>query len=456
MIHGLTKKQQIATSNMNIESGREVRDKIGFKEQSIYKAVDRDPVAMIESQNHVRIPELIPMRHEKMASSPFSFFRGTALLMAHDLSHQAQTGIHAIICGDAHIGNFGFFASPERRLIFDLNDFDEAAPGPWEWDLKRFLTSIILIGRELEMSENKIREICLEAAKHYRNGLSLMLSMSSLERYFLIGDEVLFLDSFSKSSRADFEKIINKAKTRTSDQVINKMTETDQFGRRIFIEKPPVVERVQSDLMDKVEGCYRAYLKTVRPDIGILLSQHIPTDVARRVVGVGSIGTRCYLLVLTCEDESHLVLQIKQASDSAISSYCQRNFTTPETMSRCLGNGYRVVSHQQMLQAVSDPFLGYFTSEDGFDFYVRQFRDMKGTVKLDELDTDTFKEYARNCGIVLARAHAQSPYANWIKGYLGESDEFDHAFYEWSMAYSQQVLKDFQTYVKKLGLASEK
>ncbi|MFV0358094.1 MAG: DUF2252 family protein, partial [Bacteroides thetaiotaomicron] len=149
---------------------------------------------------------------------------------------------------------------------------------------------------------------------------------------------------------------------------------------------------------------------------------------------------------------SHLVLQIKPVTDSAVSSYCQLYFPTTDTMGHSLGNGFRVVSHQQMLQAVSDPFLGYFTSKDGFDFYVRQFRDMKGTVKLDELDADTFKEYARNCGIVLARAHAQSPYANWIKGYLGESDEFDHAVYEWSSAYSKQVLKDYKIYVSQLGL----
>lgn len=446
MIVGLTKNQQIPTSKMNRNSGREVREKIPFSAQAVFLPVKRDPVEMIESQNYFRIPELIPLRHQKMATSPFAFFRGTALLMAHDLSYQAQSGIHATICGDAHIGNFGFYASPERRLIFDLNDFDEAAPGPWEWDLKRLITSIILCGHDLGFDDKKIRESGLQAAAFYRKGLDLMSGMTSLERFFVIGDEDLFLKSFSDSSREEFEKIIKKAKKHTSGQVISKMTETDQFGRRVFIEAPPITTHLDPNLIDEVELYFQHYLKTVRPDIGILLSQHVLTDIARRVVGVGSIGTRCYLVVLTCEDESHLVLQIKQANDSAITHYNLKNFTTPDTLSHGLGNGYRVVSHQQILQAASDPFLGYFSTDDGFDFYVRQFRDMKGSIDLSELDFETFKQYVANCGISLARAHVQSPYANWINGYLGDSDGFDHAVFKWCQAYSKQVYQDYETY----------
>jgi uncharacterized protein (DUF2252 family) len=437
---------------MNRDSGREVRVNIPFSAQAVFHPVDRDPIAMIESQNHFRIPELIPMRREKMAASPFAFFRGTALLMAHDLSCQAQSGIHVTICGDAHIGNFGFYASPERRLIFDLNDFDEAAPGPWEWDLKRLVTSIILSGHDLGFTEKKIHEAVLQTAAFYRKGLDLLSDMTSLERYFIIGDEELFLKSFSEASREEFEKIIRKAKKRTSSQVISKMTETDQFGRRIFIESPPITTHLDSSLIDEVELYFHHYLKTVRPDIELLLSQHVLTDIARRVVGVGSIGTRCYLLVLTCEDESHLVLQIKQANESAISQYSRKNFTTPDTMTHGLGNGYRVVSHQQILQAASDPFLGYFSTEDGLDFYVRQFRDMKGTVDLSELDFETFKQYVINCGISLARAHVQSPYANWINGYLGDSDGFDQAVLSWCLAYSEQVYRDYEAYRNSLKM----
>lgn len=451
MIVGLTKNQQIPTAKMNRNSGRAIREKIPFSAQSIFRPVDRDPVAMIESQNYFRIPELIPLRHQKMTASPFAFFRGTALLMAHDLSFQAQSGIHVTICGDAHIGNFGFYASPERRLIFDLNDFDEAAPGPWEWDLKRLITSIILCAHDLNFDPNQIKEAALQTASFYRKGLDLMSDMTSLERYFILGDEELFLKSFSDSSREEFEKIIKKAKKRTSSQVVSKMTETDQFGRRIFIESPPITTHLDAKLIDEVELYFRQYLKTVRPDIEMLLSQHVLTDIARRVVGVGSIGTRCYLLVLTCEDESHLVLQIKQANESAITQYNQKNFTTPDTMAHGLGNGYRVVSHQQILQAASDPFLGYFSAAEGMDFYVRQFRDMKGTVDLSELDFETFKQYVINCGVSLARAHVQSPYANWINGYLGNDEGFDQAVFDWCQAYSEQVYQDFETYKKSLN-----
>lgn len=450
MIVGLTKNQQIPTSKMNRNSGKEVRAKIPFSKQAVFHSVDRDPVAMIESQNHFRISELIPMRREKMAASPFAFFRGTALLMAHDLSYQAQSGIHVTLCGDAHIGNFGFYASPERRLIFDLNDFDEAAPGPWEWDLKRLITSIIIGAHDLGFDDKKIKIAALQAASFYRKGLDLMSDMTSLERYFIIGDEELFLKSFSDTSQEEVEKIIHKAKTRTSKQVISKMTETDQFGRRIFIESPPITTHLNPKLIDEVELYFRQYLNTVRPDIKMLLSQHVLTDIARRVVGVGSIGTQCYLLVLTCEDESHLVLQIKQANESAIAQYNQKNFTTPDTMVHGLGNGYRVVSHQQILQATSDPFLGYFSTDGGLDFYVRQFRDMKGTIDLADLDFGTFKQYVANCGLSLARAHVQSPYSNWINGYLGDSDGFDHALYDWCQSYSKQVYQDYEVYTKSL------
>ena len=285
MIVGLTKNQQIPTAKMNRHSGRSIREKVPFSAQSVFHPVDRDPVAIIESQNYFRIPELIPLRHAKMSGSPFAFFRGTALLMAHDLSHQAQSGIHVTICGDAHIGNFGFYASPERRLIFDLNDFDEAAPGPWEWDLKRLITSIILCAHDLNFDPNQIKEAALQTASFYRKGLDLMSDMTSLERYFILGDEELFLKSFSDSSREEFEKIIKKAKKRTSSQVVSKMTETDQFGRRIFIESPPITTHLDAKLIDEVELYFRQYLKTVRPDIEMLLSQHVLTDIARRVVG---------------------------------------------------------------------------------------------------------------------------------------------------------------------------
>lgn len=448
MLYGLTKSQILPNAKDSRNNGKAVRDKIPFSAHAVFNPVNRDPVAIIDEQNKNRLPDLLALRKERMSVSPFTYYRGTAIIMANDLAGQTVTGSQLVICGDAHIGNFGLYASPERHLIFELNDFDEAAPGPWEWDLKRLVTSIILAGEDLGFNKNQIHDAALQASTYYRLGLRAIMNITSLERYFVSGDEKLFLDSFSKSSRMSFEKITEKAKKRTSDQVIKKTTQADQFGRRIFIENPPVLTHLEPELVLQVEKNYNHYLKSVRPDVKLLLSQHILTDVARRVVGVGSVGTQCFLLVLTCEDESHLVLQIKQANESVISQFNRPNFTTPDTLSTKHGHGYRVVSHQQILQSASDPFLGHFQTENGLDFYVRQFRDMKGSVELETLNYDAFKQYVTDCSVVLARAHAQSRNANWVTGYLGSSDEFDHAIVKWCDAYAKQIYKDFEIYKK--------
>ncbi|MDO9494030.1 DUF2252 domain-containing protein [Acetobacterium sp.] len=364
ILYGLNPNQMIPTAQALRQKGKAARAVVTFVNQGTFNPVNRDVNTMIDEQNRTRLPELIDLRRERMAVSPFTFYRGTALIMAHDLSHQAITGAPLIICGDAHINNFGLYASPERRLAFDLNDFDEAAPGPWEWDLKRLITSIFLCGEDLGLSDTQVKEAAIKAA--------------------LAGD---------------------------------------------------------------VEAAFEAYKQTVRADIALLLSQHLLTDVARRVVGVGSVGTRCYLLVLTCENASHLVLQIKEASPSVVSRYNPIVGSPLGKLNPEQNNGLRVTTYQQILQAYSDPFLGHFQA-NGRDFYVRQFRDMKGSFEMNELTNQGFLDYVEGCGLMLARAHAQSPNANYVAGYMGKSDNFEKAIVKWCYGYSRQVYRDYENFVR--------
>ncbi|MBI4857402.1 MAG: DUF2252 domain-containing protein [Acetobacterium woodii] len=422
-MYELNPNQMIPTAPALWQKGKAARAVVSFANQSTFVSVDRDVNAMIDEQNKTRIPELIDLRRERMAVSPFTFYRGTALLMAHDLSKQAITGTQLIISGDAHITNFGLYASPERRLVFDLNDFDEAAPGPWEWDLKRLITSIILCGEDLGLHDDQVKEAAIKAALHYRYELRKLLESSSLDRFYSSIGEDDILDTVSKKNKETFKKVLKKAKQSDSAQVISKMTQNDAYGRRVFMEKPPVLTHLDPGLAGDVEAAFKAYKKTVRPDIALLLSQHLLTDVARRVVGVGSVGTRCYLLVLTCENTSHLVLQIKEASQSVVSRYNPIIGSPLGNLNPKSSNGLRVTTYQQILQAYSDPFLGHFQA-NGRDFYVRQFRDMKGSFEMNELTSQGFLEYVEGCGLLLARAHAQSPNANWVAGLHGQVQYF--------------------------------
>ena len=447
ILYGLNPHQMIPTAQALRQKGKAARAVVTFVNQGTFNPVNRDVNTMIDEQNRTRLPELIDLRRERMAVSPFTFYRGTALIMAHDLSHQAITGAPLIICGDAHINNFGLYASPERRLVFDLNDFDEAVPGPWEWDLKRLVTSIILCGEDLRLSDNQVKEAATKATQHYRYELRKLMESSSLDRFYSSIGEDDILDSVSKKNKDTYKKVIKKAKNRNSQQVISKMTQNDAYGRRVFIENPPVLTHLDAALAGDVEAAFEAYKQTVRADIALLLSQHLLTDVARRVVGVGSVGTRCYLLVLTCENASHLVLQIKEASPSVVSRYNPIVGSPLGKLNPEQNNGLRVTTYQQILQAYSDPFLGHFQA-NGRDFYVRQFRDMKGSFEMNELTNQGFLDYVEGCGLMLARAHAQSPNANYVAGYMGKSDNFEKAIVKWCYGYSRQVYRDYENFVR--------
>ncbi|MCU1479085.1 MAG: hypothetical protein JWQ64_3778 [Subtercola sp.] len=415
-------------------------------------AAERDPLGILNQQAESRVQDLIPLRNERMLTSPFAFYRGTAGIMAADLRHEVNTGIRVVSCGDAHVSNFGLFASPLRTMVFDLNDFDEAAVAPWEWDVKRLVASVVVGARESKFSESNVRLAARAAAKAYREGLHDMMHLTVLERYYFRIDTEgpdAYLDS---AAQKVLDKATRQARKRTSEAFIEKIAERGSDGRLLIREDPPVLTHVPDATEEVVLELFEHYKHTVPADIAQLLGQFTVTDIAMRVVGVGSVGTRCYILILTGPQQESLVLQVKEAQVSVLQSFGGEHPEPSFQPSRDVRDGVqdapqgrRVVANQHILQAVSDSFLGYLRY-DGRDFYVRQFRDMKGSIDPSRLALWPFITYSAACGTLLARAHAQSDTAAIIAGYLGASDAFDRAIVDWSCAYATQSLEDFHAF----------
>lgn len=436
------------------ELGKSLRRVVARSELAERRPAERDVIAHLREQNATRVPELVPLRMQRMLASPFAFYRGTAGLMALDLGRDPHSGILVASCGDAHISNFGFYASPERQLVFDLNDFDEAAVAPWEWDLKRLVTSVVVGGREAGYAERDIEGVARRAIASYVSVLRRMVRLSPSDRYFLHLNVQSARRQMSRDGRRVLRDALAAAERRTSARAIRRTTERDADGKVRFVENPPTMVRFRLDEAEHVAGVERAesvhalfaqYRDTVSIDIDTVLAQYEPTDLARRVVGVGSVGTRCYLQLLQGADEDALLLQVKEAGESVLSKYGR--IPQPARITQGIaahGEGYRVVGLQRVLQAVSDPFLGHFAA-NGRAFYVRQFHDMKGSVELDDLALDAFSDYAVACAGLLGRAHAQSPTAGQVLGYVGSSDAASDAVVTWSISYADQSLRDFET-----------
>ena len=407
----------------------------------------RDPLGIIAEQNATRVQELIPLRTERMSQSAFAFYRGTAALMAADLAECPSSGIDVVSCGDAHVSNFGFYASPQRTLVFDLNDFDEAAWAPWEWDVKRLVTSVIVGGRDSGREPTVIERAAREAASAYRAAMLAALDLTPLERYFTHIDAEAGLSRVGKKSRTALQEAIRAAQKRTGVRAVRRLTTRGEDGRLRFVERPPTMTHRNPEPGVIIGDRIDAYLTSAPPDIRALLSHYAKTDVARRVVGVGSVGTRCALVLFEDGDGSGLILQTKEAGPSVLEQYgrvVQPDFLT--TLTDTAGQGARVVSLQRILQAVSDPFLGYLRTPQA-DLYVRQFHDMKGGIEVETLDDKAFVNYAVACGITLARAHSQAPRAAIIAGYLGRGEVAIDAILEWSMAYADLSERDYRAFV---------
>jgi uncharacterized protein (DUF2252 family) len=400
-----------------------------------------DPVDLLEAQAKDRIPELVPIRYARMMASPFAFMRGSAIVMAQDLAGTPKSGIHAQLCGDAHLSNFGAYASPERALLFDLNDFDETLPGPWEWDLKRLAASFAVAGRDNGFDAADCREAAQASVASYRQRMAEFSEMGELEVWYsrVSEEEVrgLLTDARTgKKTEKKLSKNVRKARGRDSLQALSKLT-TVVDGRRTIIDDPPLLVRIPEgeEVRVQVYAILESYKRTLQDDRRHLLDRYRFVDAARKVVGVGSVGTRAYVVLLEGRDENDpLFLQVKEAGASVLEGYVKSNTYEHQ--------GHRVVAGQRLMQAASDIFLGWFRGTSGRDFYWRQLKDMKGSAVVETMSPDELVIYAGLCGWALARAHARSGDRVQIAAYLGKSERFDGAIADFAESYADQTERD--------------
>jgi uncharacterized protein (DUF2252 family) len=400
---------------------------------------DRDPVELIKASSEGRVENLVPLRYSRMLESPFAFFRGSAVLQAADLARTPASGIKVQACGDAHLMNFGGFATPERDLIFDLNDFDETFPAPWEWDLKRLCASVVVAARWRGFSEAEARQAATATAASYRQLMNTYADMSMMAVWY----SRLSYDSILKQVKRNpkLERLvvedIKRARSSTSEHVYNKIvTHTD--GAIRIVDEPPLLFHVDADLKEHGKAFLHRYSVTLREDYRALFDRFRLTDAALKVVGVGSVGTRCYIVLLLDEHDAPLFLQIKEARASVLE---QHHGPSPWSQ-----NGERVVAGQHLMQAASDIFLGWARGPRGRDFYVRQLRDMKLSAQLEHYDGTMFSLYVQFCAEALARAHAKAGQSPAIAGYLGKSAAFEEAIAKYSSGYADQVERDYEVF----------
>lgn len=411
-----------------------------------------DPVSLIEEQNNGRLEWLVPVRRWRMSASPFTFFRGSARIMAADLASTPVSGLDVQACGDAHLANFGLYASPERQLVFDINDFDETLACPWEWDIKRLAASFTIAARHNDLKREDGNKVTEGVVKSYRNAMTDFAAMRTTDIWYARLDGDAFIKTADQAGRAEqAQKIIDKAQGKDSRHALDKHAEEFKGKYRIKHEPPGLVplrelsdELSRSQLTALVDNAFISYQNSVADDIKRLLDHFNPVDVALKVVGVGSVGTRCMILLLEGRDHNDpLFLQIKQANRSVLQEYLKPG--------PYKNQGQRVVEGQRLMQTVSDIFLGWTRSElDGKDFYWRQLRDWKGSVDVDNINADDMAYLARVCGWTLARAHARSGDPVAIAGYLGSGDSFDEALVEFANSYADQNEKDYEAFVKQI------
>ncbi|KEF41919.1 MAG: hypothetical protein ER33_08635 [Cyanobium sp. CACIAM 14] len=394
-----------------------------------------DPITVLEASNHDRLPELVPIRYGRMLRSPFTFLRGSAALMASDLASTPSIGIEVQACGDCHLLNFGLFATPERNLVFDINDFDETLPAPWEWDLKRLAVSFVVACRDSRLSDDDAQTAAGACVEAYREHLRDYSKMSPLDVWYSRLDiqQIIDLapDAEARELREDFAA---KARQRVIEHLYPKIA-GQVGGRHRFIEQPPLLFHVtEPEVEERLRVGLEEYRESLSDERRILLDRYRLEDYARKVVGIGSVGTRCNIALFFSEDNHPLILQLKEARRSVLEPY-----TRP---SQYENQGKRVVMGQRLMQSSSDIFLGWVRSLQGDDFYVRQLRDMKFSVPLEGASGGQFRRYAEFCGWTLARAHAKSGDAATISGYLGKNDQFDRAVASFALAYADQTERD--------------
>ena len=394
-----------------------------------------DPVHLIRESHEGRVDRLVPVRVGRMIASPYGFLRGTAVVMAHDVAHLPATGITPVVCGDAHLGNFGFYASPERDLVIDLHDFDEAHPGGWEWDLRRLVASIWVAGRYNGTSEKHCAASVLSCVESYRHELRRLADLPLFTRSFLRLDVDRLTEETAGPLQRQVARAAERARHRTGDRALPRFThEVD--GLRRIVEEPPLITRPDVREADALAEALDEYLTTLPSYWRRVLGGYTLVDVAHKVVGVGSVGLRAYVALLEGSSAEDVVfLQLKQARRSVLARYVHGDQAWHRHQ------GQRVVEYQQSLQTVSDPLLGW-TTMDGLQYYVRQFRNMKGRIPLDSMDAAALTDYAGVVGRLLAKGHARTSGASMIAGYMGGSDRVDQALCTFARRYADQTEAD--------------
>ena len=469
-------KKNLKINHLSVEERRQVgvdaRARAPLSGHGVVGAADTrtDPVALLEAQNATREPDLVPVRHGRMMASPFTFYRGAAKIMASDLADTPNAGLTVQLCGDAHLSNFGFYGSPERTLVFDLNDFDETLPGPFEYDVKRMAASFTIAARNNGFSKADRLEITQASVRAYREAMAEFAEMSLLEVWYArlseqdlrdLVDSATKFAAAKKLSKAETAKALKRAKvafakahSRDSLQALSKLAEVVD-GRYQIVSQPPIVvpsrefgmryDIEPAELVDAFHEKFHQYRMTLEVDRRALLERYEFIDLARKVVGVGSVGTRAFIVLLQGRDEHDpLFLQVKEATTSVLEDHLPK--------SRFAQPGQRVVQGQRMMQASSDIFLGWTPGvQEGRSLYWRQLRDMKGSVVVETMIPYGMQLYAQACGWTLARAHARSGDPIAIASYLGKSDKFDKAISTFSTEYAEQNERDYTEFKKAIS-----
>ncbi|MGO9604307.1 MAG: DUF2252 domain-containing protein [Candidatus Binataceae bacterium] len=439
-------KVKLLTKEQRYEAGKSLRQKcprLSHGKVVLGQGRKRDVVALIQASNQGRLENLIPIRHGRMLTSPFAYFRGTALVQAHDLAGTPTSGLNVHACGDCHLMNFGGFATPERNLVFDINDFDETLPAPFEWDIKRLAASFVLAARWRRFRADQARDMAVGVVVAYRESMRKRAGTGVLEGWY----SRLTFDDLRKLAGDDADLIgrvrrkVAEARKQTHENVFNRLT-APRRGLPRIVNQPPLLFHVDKRELNErvIAPTLKRYRETLAEERRILFDRFKFVDIAIKVVGVGSVGTRCFVALFMAAPDDPLFLQIKEARRSVLESYTGH--------SRVAHNGQRVVIGQRLMQSASDIFLGWTRGPGGRDFYIRQLRDMKIAPDVDSQTPRAMRAYAMLCGLALARAHDKAGDAAMIAGYLGRVDHFDQAIGDYAVAYADQVERDYATFVK--------
>jgi uncharacterized protein (DUF2252 family) len=426
--------------------GKAIRDKVPRPSQAKWQpAANREsPVAILKRSNENRIHDLLPIRYGRMKRSPFAFFRGAAAIMAADLATTPVTQLRVQLCGDCHLLNFGGYGSPERRIVFDINDFDETLNGPWEWDLKRLATSVVLAGRELGIKDGQCSDAARATVASYRIHMREYAHMRALDAWYSHLEAGLLIDEAKSTENKKYWRgLIETAEQKTDILMFPKLTR-EKNGKIRFVDNPPLVYHPHDigKIGIHVRELFLRYRETLPDERRVILDRYHVIDIARKVVGVGSVGTRCDVALLMASETDPLFLQLKQALPSVLDPYAGK--------SRYKNHGERVVTGQRMLQAASDVFLGWARDDRGHDYYFRQLRDMKMKLDIEKMSKTQWLEYVEICGWTLARAHARTGASARIAGYMGKNESFDEAIEKFAIAYADQTDRDYALLVKAI------